>query len=372
MKDIFHPSAIVSGMWAFLLLLYKVCDHPLWNLSDKFFLALNLWVIPFVFCCLIVSKQKWHFECSKKCRPFNLKRYNHYFPVALIYSIVFVLAFALYGGSFSIVDTKSVISKENIPLTITLLLYLNTLMTVYVFYGVLNHEKVGMTKVWIIFLFLLFMSVFKGNKTSFLSVFIGLFFILKNKGQLRVKYIWGGVTALTVLLIWISVGRSDYNWEKDSAVMDFLYIYFLSPLPSFDMILHHEWNLNPGSPMSATFSFFYKIFNVFGANYEIAELGDWVSVPLPNNVFTTLRPFYIDGGFVWITVMACVLGTIGGILYTLQKQGNVVFTVFYATMVSSLFFQSFDDYFFRDLSIVIQYYFFSVFMVRGFKMSISR
>ena len=124
--------------------------------------------------------------------------------------------------------------------------------------------------------------------------------------------------------------------------------------------------------MSATFSFFYKIFNVFGANYEIAELGDWVSVPLPNNVFTTLRPFYIDGGFVWITVMACVLGTIWGILYTLQKQGNVVFTVFYATMVSSLFFQSFDDYFFRDLSIVIQYYFFSVFMVRGFKMSISR
>ena len=88
---------------------------------------------------------------------------------------------------------------------------------------------------------------------------------------------------------------------------------------------------------------------------------------MPTNVFTVMRGFYLDGGYWGIFFMACVLGSIWGILYQLQHKGHKVYIVFYATMISSLFFQSFGDYFFYAFSMTIQYYLFSVILTRGIK-----
>ena len=367
-KDFFHPSVIVSGMWSFLLFLYKFCNHPLWDLSNTFFMVLSLWVVPFVLMSLFISKLAWRSTFSyNKIRPFAPYRYRKYYPFAIIYSLLFAPAFFIYAKGFTIAATKAILIGKEPPPLINLLLYLNPLLTVFVYYGILNYKKIGKWKVIFLLTLLLFMTAFKGNKTSYLSLFIGTSFLLKSKKMLKIKYVIGSFIVLTGFLIWVSVGRADYDWEQDSSILNFLYIYFLSPLPSVDMILQHEWFLEAGAPMSATFSFFYKILNTFGLDFKIAQTSEWVYVPLPNNVFTTLRPFYVDGGYLWIAIMACVLGGIWGVIYVFQKRGSIVATLFYAAMVSSLCYQSFDDYFFRDLSVVIQYYFYSILVVRGFK-----
>lgn len=371
-RDIFHPSVIVCGMWTFLLVLYQVCDHPLWSLSDDFFIALSLWVIPFVFFSLVISKIPWKIGENRNC-TFNLKLYNKIFPYVLLYVGIYVLTLFFYVGGLSIVDTKKMIlNEESRPFLFTIFLYLNVFLSVYVFYGILNYKQIKFKRLILLVALLLIVSLFKGNKTSFLSMFVGVCYALKYIRQFKFKYFLFIIAAIVGLLILVSIARKDYDFESDSAIENFFYIYFLSPLTSFDLILHKEYSLDGGAPMSATFSFFYKLLNAFGTNFDIAVLGEWVYVPLPNNVFTTLRPFYVDGGLPWIGIMACVLGTIWGFLYYYQKKGRTMHVVFYALMVGTLFFQSFDDYFFRDLSLVFQNIFFIVLIVRGFKFTIAK
>lgn len=371
-KDIFHPSVVVCGMWTFLLVLYQVCDHPLWNLSNDFFIALSIWVIPFVLFSLVISKIPWKINTTRNY-TFNLRLYNKIFPYALLYVGLYILTLVFYVGGLSIVETKKmIIDEESRPFLLTIFLYLNVFLSVYVFYGILNYKQVKVKRLVLLAFLLLIVSLFKGNKTSFLSIFIGVCYVLKYIRQFKFKYLLFIIAAIVGLLVLVSLGRKDYDFESDTAIENFLYIYFLSPLPSFDLILHREFSLNGGAPMSATFSFFYKLLNAFGANFDIADLGEWVYVPLPNNVFTTLRPFYVDGGLPWVGIMACILGTIWGFLYYYQKKGRTMYIVFYALMVGTLFFQSFDDYFFRDLSLVFQNIFFIVLIVRGFKFTTAK
>ena len=133
-----------------------------------------------------------------------------------------------------------------------------------------------------------------------------------------------------------------------------------------------EYVLDGGTPGSGTLTFFYKVLNVFGADLKISELGGWVYVPLQTNVFTTMRGFYLDGGYMGIAIMGTILGTIWGFLYALQAIGHKVYVLFYALMISSLFFQSFGDYFFYTFSVTLQYYISSIIMSRGVVLYKSR
>ena len=136
-------------------------------------------------------------------------------------------------------------------------------------------------------------------------------------------------------------------------------------MTAFDLLLNGDIVLDPGVWGSGTLAFLYKLINFFGGTLEISQLGTWVNVPLPTNVFTTMRGFYLDGGFLGIFIMSCVLGIIWGGLYAFQLARNKIFLLFYAMMLGSLFFQSFGDYFFYSFSMTLQYYVFSVIMARG-------
>lgn len=253
------------------------------------------------------------------------------------------------------------------PTILSVLFYLNTFMTVYAFYGLLNIDTLDKKKVLGVIALLLLISVFKSNKTSFLVIFIGILYILKRKKRLKLTSLIYAITILIILLSLVTYNRGDYDFDSDAGLENFMYIYLLSPLTAFDLLLNNEISLNAGAIGSGTFAFLFKIINAFGTNLEIADLGEWVYVPLPTNVFTVMRGFYLDGGYWGIFFMACVLGSIWGILYQLQHKGHKVYIVFYATMISSLFFQSFGDYFFYAFSMTIQYYLFSVILTRGIK-----
>lgn len=172
---------------------------------------------------------------------------------------------------------------------------------------------------------------------------------------------------MVISLVMLTLNRADYDFESDSGLINFLYIYLLSPLTAFDALINNEVFLEPGAPWSNTLSFFYKIFNVFGANLEMGELGSYIYVPLPTNVFTTMRGFYLDGGMFGIFIMSIILGLYLGNIYSYQKRNHVVYILFYAAIYTGLFFQHFGDYFFYSLSMIIQYYIFSHIIVRGFK-----
>ena len=366
-KDYFHPTVIVSGLWTILLFCYSYLNHPLWDLSANFYIAISLWVIPFVCCSYIFSAKPLKINSVYKKYLPNIKLYRSLYKYILCYSLLFILAIFYYVGGLNLRSIRVFLLQKDLPTFINILFYLNTFMTVYVFYGILNDKILSKKKIILLIILLLTISILKSNKTSFLALFIGLVYILKRKNKLKIKYLIVAILTLLLFLCIVTINRGDYDFEAESALENFLYIYLLSPLTAFDSLINNETILKEGTFGESVFEMFYKIFNIFGCNFKISELGVWINVPLPTNVYTMMRGPYLDGGYLGIALVSSLLGSIWGVLYTLQKKSYSIFIVFYATMVSSLFFQSFGDYFFHSLSMTIQYYIFSIILNRGIK-----
>lgn len=365
-RSIFHPSFIVSGLWLILLLLYAVCNHPLWALSDKFFKAILLWVIPFSILSLSIGQIKFRLNNSLGENAYvNIGLYKRLYPLVIAYSVIFILSIIYYAGGVSFLSIRQFMVNEHFPMILKLLFYLNTFVIIYAIYGLLHIEYFSKKKVVLLFVLLILMSIIKSNKTSFLSLFVAILYVLYQKGKLKLSYILWLVIALVGLLVLVTINRSDYDFAASNALSNFMYIYLLSPLTAFDIFLNGEVVLNQGTYGSGTFTFVYKIINALGGDLELAERGQWVNVPLPTNVFTVMIGYYLNNGYFGIFSGSIVLGTIWGVLYRLQKKGYMIYIIFYASMISSLFFQSFGDYFFYSFSMTLQYYIFSILVSRG-------
>ena len=367
-RDIFHPAVLVSGLWGGLVVLYHLLEHPLWDLTDNFYKAIILWVIPFVVCSYTQGLRSFKIDDKLTVATINEQFYKSLYKYILIYAVGFIFAIIVYAGGLNTYTIRVLLLEGNFPIYLEILFYLNTFMTIYVLYAVMNPELLGIKRLLLLMFLLLIISLLKSNKTSFLAIFVSLAYLLKKKGQFSMKVLLGLVIALGALLVVVSITRRDYDFESDSAIENFLYIYLLSPLTAFDGVLNGEIFLNSGTWGESVLEFFYKVFNAFGADLKISDLGVWTNVPLPTNVYTAMRGPYLDGGYIGIVVVSIILGGIWGNLYAWQKKNYLIFVVFYAAMVSSLLFQSFGDYFFHSLSMTIQYYLFSIIICRGIRL----
>lgn len=357
-----------------LINMYVYIDHPLYPLSDKFCVALSLWVIPFVILSLLFSRlflstgvSEYYVEEPK------MDVYIKLYPYMILFSFLFIVGVLFYAGS-SFFDIRNFLVEEadTFPPPLKMLFYLSTFFIVYVAYGMLNYEYFGVKKILVLLLCLFIVSVFKSNKTSFLQLFIMLIFLYKYKfGGIKFKYIAGIVIGTVMFLSFVTVIRGDFETLSggDNPLLTFFYVYLLSPLPSFDLLLNDSTVLAQGASGSGTFVFFYNVFNALGANFSISELGTWVSVPVPNNVFTVMRGYYLDWGMLGIFIMSCVMALIWAWLYAKQVKNDRLYVLFYALMVSALTFQSFGDYFWYNLSNTIQYFIFAYLLTR--RLSIS-
>jgi len=364
-RDAFHPAVIVSALWLLLIILYLTLNHPLYDLSSKFYQAINLWVGSFVLCSLLVGNPKNRGNDNKT--SVNILFYDKCCKFFWIYSILlFALMNWYFGGLFGGSLRRFISEESYLPPIIKVFFYLNTAQYAFVLYGLMHITEIGKRKVFTQLVLLFLIAFVKANKTSFLAIFVSLLYILKRRNKLTGKTLLFVLIVIAALLCLVSVNRADYNFESNDGVTNYLYIYLLSPLTAFDGLINGEISLQHGTWGSGTLAFLYKIFNAFGAGFEIADLGEWVNVPLPTNVYTVMRGFYLDGGMLGIFVMGCVLGIIWGYLYKLQKENwDSFWGLFYSLMVSSLCFQSFGDYFFYTFSTTLQYLLFSYIMYRG-------
>lgn len=375
-RDIFHPAVIVSGLWMVLINMYVYIDHPLYHLSDKFCVALSLWVLPFVVLSLLGGRlflSTGVYEYYED--PPKIDMYIKLYPYMILFSFLFIAGVLFYAG-YSFFDIRNFLVEESntFPPPLKLLFYISTFFIVYVAYGMLNYEYLGLKKIVILLLCLFIVSIFKSNKTSFLQLFIMLIFIYKYKfGSIKIKNVLGFVVGTALFLILVTINRGDLDTLSggDNPLLTFFYVYLLSPLPSFDLLLNDSTVLAQGASGSGTFVFFYNVFNALGANFSITELGTWVSVPVPNNVFTVMRGYYLDWGMLGIFIMSCVMAVIWAWLYARQVKNDRLYVLFYALMVSALTFQSFGDYFWYNLSNTIQYFVFAYILTRRFSVSID-
>lgn len=364
-RSIFHPAVVANGIWGTIILLYNNLNHPLWCLSDAFYIAILCWLLPFTLLSNFIGNIPIKHKTYKQFG--NIRFYNKLMPFILVLGFLSICGFIMYSkGSMQLI--RLLLTDQEFPFYIKIILYLSTFLIVYFLWGIINIEHINKKSIVFLLVVLLIISIFKSNKTSFLSLFVSIAYIFYYKRNLSIKKIVISSAVLIVFLIIVSSSRADYDFESSSGLENYLYIYLFSPLTAFDLLLNQEINLGVPATGESILIFFYKIFNVFGANIDFSTLGVWVDVPLPTNVYTVMRIFFLEGGFVGILIGSVIMGIIWGVLFRMQKTRNPIIAVFYATMLPSLFFQSFGDYFFYSFSMTLQYLLFSIIIGRGIKL----
>ncbi len=375
-KDIFHPSFIVCGLWGTLLLIYWVADHPLWDLSNRFFSCIIAWVVPFVITANIFSLRPVTLQLkenhSNYIYPGNTDFFNKIFPFAIMFNIATILVSIGAAGNFSFSQIRQVYISGSLPAILELLLYACNFAYVLNVYALLHIKTLDKKKVALLTFTVLVVFIFKSNKTSFLLYFITLLYVFHKNKILNFYRLILFTLVFVGLIIIVTVNRLDFDFSTSEAIWNFIYIYLISPLTAFDTLINGDVTLDSGSPGSGFFAFLYKVINTFGGSLQISQLGKYIDVPLPTNVFTIMRGPYLDAGIAGIILMSVIQGIFYGLCYAEQKINKKFYPLFYALMVSTLFMQSFGDYLLYSFSTTLQYLIFSVLIARGFTLHFRR
>ena len=372
-KDIFHPSFIVCGLWGTLLLVYWIADHPLWDLSNRFFLCVIAWVIPFAIISNIFSLKpvtlRFNQGRANSTYPVNIDFFNKLFSPALMINIATILVSISTAGGFSFSQIRQLYISNSIPSILGLLLYACNFVYVLNVYALLHIKELDKKKVALLTLSVLVVFIFKSNKTSFLLYFITLLYVFHKNKVLNFYRLILFTLVFVGLIVLVTINRLDFDFSTKEAIWNFIYIYLISPLTAFDTLVNRGVTLDPGTAGSGFLAFLYNVINAFGGSLQISQLGTFIDVPLPTNVFTIMRGPYLDAGVAGIVLMSIIQGAFYGLCYAEQKINKKFYPLFYALMVSTLFMQSFGDYLLYSFSSTLQYLIFSVLVARGVTLS---
>lgn len=361
-RDFFHPAVIVSAIWTVMLNLFLYTANELYPLSAKTQGIIVGWVVCFaLFACLCSNFKIKVSECFKRYYP-DRKFLVALYPYVCILNVLFVfLVLKVVGHSFSLealVETREGLLEEEFPIYLKLLFYFNSFSVVYLLVASLFPDILTKRQYLFLLCILLASTIVKTNKTAVIGLACGFFYIYKLRGKLNFYSVVKSVM-LVVGILFLSISlRGDVTDSFD--LLGYLNIYTLSPLAAMDMVVNQEYAIDTGAWGSSTFVFFYKILNAFGCDFDIASRGEWVNVPVPTNVFTVLRGFYLDFGMTGTLIFASLLGGFWGVMYRFASRGFSIFIIFYALMLHSLILQFFADYFFITFSMTLQCFVFSI------------
>ncbi|MFM5227629.1 O-antigen polymerase [Aeromonas veronii] len=120
--------------------------------------------------------------------------------------------------------------------------------------------------------------------------------------------------------------------------------YFLSSIPAFDILIQSSGvSLEP----TVTLRSFYIFLNKFDLGYEIPPmLQSFVRTPYMTNIYTFLRPYYVDFGLLGIVVFSFSLGAILTCVYESAIRGNNQLLLLLSVFSFPIVFSFFDEKFF--------------------------
>lgn len=358
-RDFWHPAVVTTTIWTILLVIYNTFEHGLYELSDKFYFALILWILPFTITSLCVSKMTIILPNFLKGDHNNVV--NFLYPIVLI-SLFFAICGLYLKGSYYDTDSffrgiraagVATLNGETedyqYPIYIDIAMAFADCSLILLLAIFKDKRKKAFYALYIILIVLFF--VFRSNKTVIAQLMCALLVLGVFTGKLSHKKVLIFIGIGTVLMLASHLLRGKDVSEFD--LIHFISVYFLSPLPAFDSVLNSHFNYIDSFSGEYTFRFFIPFMQIFDGNIEgnldPFNLHNWTYTPMPVNVYTTMFSYYVDFGLIGIGVFAAVCGCFWGILYKSAKEGYSIGQVLYAAFFYILVFQFFCDYLFMFL-----------------------
>ena len=245
-KDFFHPAVVTLLLWCILVLIYNVTDHELYDLSNRFYWALLLWIIPFSLSSILICKFDFAFaHCLSK---------KHNYCVNLLYPIMVVsLIVAIYGlytkglyyngdNFFNGIRAAGVALLNGEEETFELPFYIRIPSTIasyalIVFLAMYDDKKKKIYYIIFAILLVLFF-VFRSNKSVIAQLIFSLLVVHCLGRKISFKNIFIYLAGFVLLMFAAHLLRSKDSSEFD--IVKFVSVYLLSPLPAFDNILNNN------------------------------------------------------------------------------------------------------------------------------------
>lgn len=352
-QNIFSPAVIVSGVWFVCTTLYLTLDHGLYPVSNKFLIAISIWVSCFCFFSLLAQSLSVPTP-YKNVSPSKIARDIFFYfslitlPV-LIYDIYILLNSGLGSNIFWILRNANVSGFEKHGIERTSSFFVIFWFVSYII-ELQVASKSNRLRIAILLLMNIFFAFITMGKSSFLSIFIASVIILFYQKKIKLKTIVISVGVLFFLFLGIQTLRSDGNQIQSKG---FVSLYLLAGMPAFE-------TLEPASSAhfgENTFRFIYAV----GKKLDISSiepksaLQSYVFIPEATNVYTVLFPYYKDFGLSGVILFASLLGFLFGYIFKASQRNDGYALVLYSLLAVCLVLQFMNDVFFLTFSQNLQF-----------------
>lgn len=379
-KDVLHPIFICSAMWFVLPLLYELLSSTSSNyyvLSDKFYAIIISFFISFILFTIFIVKG----HCRKGKITINdiptehIHNLLHFCMLCNFIVIIRILllcrtvniAYAIMRFRVIVTETPYMISPD-----IKLLLYIFSITPPLFCYIFLFRCKVKKLELVLFSIEFLLMTLLYVSKGRMMKYFIMIFCILLLKNKLNLRTVLFSIGIVFGLIFFMTMSR-DKNFMKNFTFLDYIFVYVLSPLPAFDMLINGKVDFGGMTNGIRTFIFPLRVFSKF-TGWQLPVFDKmFINIPakqgaVPTNVYTSLSNSYMDFGnfgcMIYGLLVALCFGTAYRMFAVSKKKE---YTLFYLLIVYCIVFQFFGDLFFAFFSMVIQDFICAIIVVRKFK-----
>lgn len=363
------PVFICTTMWFILPLLYELISltsSNYYRLSEKFYFMVLSFILSFVLINVAIVKsyrrrKKYTAITNKDFLPY-IKNLLHFCMFCNFILILRILMICRTINIAQVINTFRVIVTEKpylISIDIKILLYIFNITPPLFCYIFLYNCEIKKTDLIIFITEFLIMSLFYVSKGRLMKYFIMIFLILLIKNKLNVKTIVLSFLLIFGLIYFMTMSR-DTSFMKTFSYMDYIFVYLLSPLPAFDMLINGKVNFGSFTGGSQTFVFFYRIASKFGLYTFPPTDKMFINIPakqgyVPTNVYTGLSKSYMDFGDYGCIICGILLALCFATIYKMMiisKKRHYI--LFYLLTVYCLVFQFFGDLFFGFFSMILQ------------------
>ena len=308
-QSFFAPAVLVSGLWFVCTLLYLILDHGLNPLSDKFLIAISIWVT--CFCAFSLFAQSFRATPTfKDMIPSKVARDIYfYFSLVtlpfLIFDVYVIFNSGFEGNIFSVLRYANVAGFEDKGIARTSVFFISFWLVSYII-ELSNYSLENKKRVFILFGMNLFYAFISLAKTNFLALFLATISILYFKGIIKVRTIIFGFIILFFLFLGIQVLRTFNGGQL--VLNEYISLYLFTGIPAFDTIKPSS-STNFGEN---TFRFIYAIKYKLGLSniapvnpiLEFIKIKSNSKSPVYTNVYTALYPYYKDFGLIGISLFS--------------------------------------------------------------------
>lgn len=388
-RDYLNPIFALFSTWTILSGSYDALSRLSSGyriLSDRYYFYVFLFLfVYFVLSMFILRKVRKRNTFGNKYLVNNLNiklgTVNTVLLIAILANISYVVVLFLAAHSFNIVeimmtirsltrgeDPSGLAALIKIP---ALLFNFTPLILCYIFmYDVKANPKMVFILLGEMFL-ISFLLATKGRIIR-LALLMLIFFqhrLSKRKFIIAsILTVFVAVGSLYVLVINRDQAFFAGNTAANGSMLDYIFIYFLAPIPSLDRLLNGELSFVTNGFGPRTLEYFYRTFNsIIGSSIPQYVDPGYIRVPTSNgfvtgNVFTGLGVYYADFNFWGAIVCAVFFAFIYTSVYKKMVRGKTSFAIFYIVNYPYLLFHAFGDLIIGSISITLQEYLSAVFL----------